>query len=149
MWGDSVVARYAGGKPLSEEETWTKLLRYVEHWALLGFGYWVVEDKSSGKFVGEVGFANYKRDTQQSLEGIPEAGWVLAREAHGTGYATEAVRAAMGWGEAHFGATRTACISHPESAASIRVAERCGYREPKPASYKGEPVVLFVREPGR
>ncbi len=52
MWGDSVVARYVGGKPLSEEETWTKLLRYVGHWAVLGFGYWVVEEKATGKFVG-------------------------------------------------------------------------------------------------
>ncbi len=79
---------------------------------------------------------------------MPEAGWVLAREAHGKGYATEAVRAAIGWGEKRFGKTRTACIIHPEHAASIRVAEKCGYREPKVASYKGEPVLLFVREPG-
>jgi RimJ/RimL family protein N-acetyltransferase len=38
MWGDSEVARYIGGKPLSEEESWTKFLRYVGHWSLLGFG---------------------------------------------------------------------------------------------------------------
>ena len=26
MWADPIVARYIGGKPLSEEEAWTKLL---------------------------------------------------------------------------------------------------------------------------
>ena len=93
--------------------------------------------------------ANYKRDVQPSLEGMPEAGWVLAREAHGKGYATEALRAVIGWGELRFGKTRTACMIHPENAASIRVAEKCGYREPKLASYKGESVLLFMREPGK
>ena len=149
MWADPVVARFVGGKPLSEEETWAKLLRYVGHWSLLGFGYWLVEEKATGEFVGEVGFANYKRDVQPSLEGMPEAGWVLAREAHGKGYATEALRAVLGWGEMRFGKTRTACMIHPENAASIRVAEKCGYREPKLASYKGESVLLFMREPGK
>ena len=41
MWADPVVTRHIGGRPLSEEESWTRLLRYVGHWALLGFGYWV------------------------------------------------------------------------------------------------------------
>ena len=147
MWADPVVARYVGGKALSEEECWTKFLRYFGHWAVLRFGYWVVEEKGTGKFVGEVGFADYKRDIEPSLKGVPEAGWVLASQAHGKGYATEAMRAVIAWGEAHFGAVRTACIIHPENAGSIRVAEKCGYREWQLASYKGQPAVMFVREP--
>jgi RimJ/RimL family protein N-acetyltransferase len=149
MWGDPVVARYVGGKPLSEEETWTKLLRYVGHWSLLGFGYWVAEEKGTGNFVGEVGFANYERDIQPSLEGMPEAGWVLNSQAHGKGYATEAMRAVIAWGEGYFGSIRTACIIHPENVASIRVAVKCGYRELQSTSYKGHPAVIFVREPQR
>src|SRR6516164_9863847 len=72
MWADPEVYRYIGGKPHTEEEAWTKLLRYVGHWALLGFGYWVVEEKASGNFAGEIGFADYKRDLRPSLEGVPE-----------------------------------------------------------------------------
>src|SRR5579864_5518349 len=64
MWGDPKVTQYIGGKPLTEEECWTRLLRYAGHWSLLGFGYWVAEEKASGNFVGEVGFADYKRDLQ-------------------------------------------------------------------------------------
>jgi hypothetical protein len=42
---------------------------------LLGFGYWVVEEKTSGgKFAGEVGFADYKRDMQSSVKELPEIG---------------------------------------------------------------------------
>src|SRR5208283_4045760 len=40
MWADPAVTRYIGDKPLTEEESWTKFLRYVGHWSLLGFGYW-------------------------------------------------------------------------------------------------------------
>jgi hypothetical protein len=44
MWADPVVTRYIGGKPLSEEDVWARTLRYLGHWAWLGFGYWVMEE---------------------------------------------------------------------------------------------------------
>jgi RimJ/RimL family protein N-acetyltransferase len=145
MWADQVVTQFIGGKPLTEEESWTKFLRYAGHWRLLDFGYWAVEERATGDFVGEIGFADYKRDLQPSLKGMPEIGWVLASPAHGKGYATEAVRAAVAWGDTHVHAARTACIIAPENLASIRVAEKCGYRDPQPATYKGKPTLLFVR----
>src|SRR5882724_4453520 len=83
MWADPGVTRYIGGKPLNEEESWTKFLRYVGHWSLLDFGYWVVEEKATGMYVGEIGFADYKRDLEPSLKGTPEIGWVLSSQAHG------------------------------------------------------------------
>ena len=147
MWGDPKVAQYIGGKPLTEEECWSRFLRYVGHWSLLGFGYWVAEEKATGNFVGEIGFADYKRDLEPSLKGMPEIGWVMASQAHGRGYATEAVRAVVEWGDSHFQAARTACIIAPENLASIRVAVKCGYRELQRATYKGQPTLMFVREP--
>jgi RimJ/RimL family protein N-acetyltransferase len=151
MWADVNVTRHILDHPLSEEESWTRFLRYFGHWAVLGFGYWAIEEKQTGRFVGEAGFADYKREIQPSLKGVPEIGWVLASEAHGKGYATEAVRAVTAWGDAHFkmlfGSTRTACIIVPENTASVRVATKCGYREWQVATYHGQPAVLFVREP--
>ena len=67
----------------------------------MGFGHWAVEEKASGDFIGDLGFADFKRDIQPSIQGLPELGWVLASRAHGKGYATEAVRAAIAWGAAH------------------------------------------------
>ncbi len=146
MWADPQVTRYIGGKPLTEEEAWARFLRYVGHWALLGFGYWVAEEKATGSLVGEIGFADYKRQIEPSLKGVPEVGWVLASHAHGKGYATEAVRAVVAWGDAHLSSARTACIIAPENVASIRVAVKCGYRESAATSYKGQPTLMFVRE---
>jgi RimJ/RimL family protein N-acetyltransferase len=147
MCADPEVTRYISGRPFTEEESWSRLLRYVGHWSLLGFGYWVVEEKAAGTFVGEVGFADYPRDLKPALAGAPEIGWVLASGSHGRGYATEAVRAVVEWGDSHFGSIRTACIIGPENTASIRVATKCGYREHGHATYKGEATLLFVRDP--
>src|SRR5258708_36506332 len=147
MWGDPQVTQFIGGKPLTAEESWTKFLRYVGHWSLLGFGYWVVEEKATGMYIGEIGFADYKRDLEPSLEGTPEIGWVLSSQTHGKGYATEAVRAAIAWHDMRFKSPRTACIISSENLASIRVAVKCGYREFQLASYKGKPTMVFVRDP--
>lgn len=146
MWADPEVTRYIGGKPHTEEESWARLLRYTGHWSLLGFGYWVVEENSTGSFIGEVGFADYKRGLP-ALSGIPEIGWAFVTKARGQGYATEAVRAAVTWGDAHIPSPRTACIVHPENLASIRVAEKCGYREFQRTRYKSHPTIMFVRDP--
>ena len=146
LWADPQVTRYIGGRPLSREEAWTRLLRYAGHWALLGFGYWVAESKETGYFVGELGFADYKRDIEPPLEGLPEAGWVFAPSAQGKGYATEAVHAITLWGETHFRSGQTTCLIHPGNAASIRVANKCGFREFRRTTYKGEDTILFMRD---
>ncbi|MCG7392969.1 GNAT family N-acetyltransferase [Microvirga sp. ACRRW] len=145
LWSDPDVTRFIGGRPSTREEAWGRLLRYIGHWSLLGFGYWAVEEKATGRFIGETGFAEGKREIEPSLEGIPEIGWALSPRVHGKGYATEAVRAVIAWGEGRFGAARTACIIAPENAASIRVAEKAGYRELQRTTYKDNPTIMFVR----
>jgi RimJ/RimL family protein N-acetyltransferase len=145
MWSDPEVVRYIGGRPFSPEEVWVKLLRYVGHWELKGFGYWIIEEKESGRIAGEIGFADFKRTMVPSLGPAPELGWVLASWAHGKGYATEAARQAIEWSEANLESERTVCLIHPENAASIRLATKCGFREFQTATYKRTPTVLFER----
>jgi RimJ/RimL family protein N-acetyltransferase len=146
MWSDPVVMRFILGRASTEEETWARLLRYAGLWPLLGYGYWAVEERSTGRFVGDVGFADFRRDMTPSLGGAPEAGWVLSAWAHGKGLATEAVRAAHAWSDAHLaGEGHTACMILPENAASIGVAIKCGYVENGRATYKGNEDLVFRR----
>ena len=147
LWADPVVTRHIGGKPFSAEESWAKVLRYIGHWSALGFGYWAVHDKVSGRFVGEVGFADFKREIVPSFAGAPEMGWVLAPWAHGRGLATEAVSAAQSWLDERSGGARTVCIIDPDNAASFRVAAKGGYVEWARTTYRGGPAVLFERVP--
>ena len=145
MWGDAAVARFIGGKPSTREESWARLLRYAGHWQLLGFGYWAVDLKHGASFVGDIGFANWQRDITPSLDGMPEGGWVFSPGAHGRGVASEAVQAAVGWIDKHFGGQLTTCIVSVENIASIRVAEKNGYREFARAEFKGSQVIQFRR----
>ena len=131
--------------PFTEEDVWARMHRYVGHWSLLGFGCWIVRDRA-GRFIGEVGFLDYRRAIVPKLD-APELGWVLAREAHGQGFATEAMNAVVAWGEAHFGHGRYVCIIDPDNAASIRVAVKLGFREEVRTTYKTEPCLILRRGP--
>ena len=147
LWGDAAVTRFIGGRPFTREEVWARILRYAGHWLWLDFGFWIIEEKDTSRFLGEVGFGDFQRQIIPPLQGIPEIGWVLSPHAHGLGYATEAVGAVVAWGEKHFGAVRTVCIIHPDNVASLRVAARCGYREWRHTEYHGVPITLFERLP--
>jgi RimJ/RimL family protein N-acetyltransferase len=122
-----------------------RILRYAGLWSLLGYGYWAVEERASSKFVGDVGLADFHRELIPSIDGIPEAGWVLDPAFYGRGYATEALRAALAWADVNVSSDRTACIVAPENGASIRVAEKTGYVEAARTTYHGAPTILLMR----
>ena len=145
IWSDPEVTRYIGGRPFTSEEVWKRLLQYVGLWSLLGYGYWAVEEKATGRYIGDIGFADFLRDMEPSLRGMLEFGWVLAPHAHGKGYASEAVAAAVAWGEAHFPALPAVCIISPENLPSIRVAEKAGFRRQQDTTYHGSPTIVFRR----
>jgi RimJ/RimL family protein N-acetyltransferase len=147
MWADPLVTRFIGGRPFTAEESWSRLLRYVGHWATLGFGYWCVRESSSGRFLGEVGFANLQRELDPPFGDAPEIGWALAASAHGQGFAREACEAVIAWGEQRFGRVRTVCLIDPTNVASIRLAERLGYAPYARTTYKDHPTILFERAP--
>src|SRR6476659_5070994 len=91
LWADPIVTHYISGRPFTREEVWARILRYAGHWAWMGYGFWAIDERATGRFIGEAGFADFRREMAPSLEGIPEAGWVLSPALHGKGYATEAV----------------------------------------------------------
>jgi RimJ/RimL family protein N-acetyltransferase len=149
MWSDPAVVRFIGGRPFSQEETWARLLKYIGHWALKRFGFWMVEELSTSNLVGEIGFAEHKRKITPSLEGIPEMGWAFAAEYHGRGYASEAMRAALGWADAHLHAAETACIINQENVRSVRLAEANGFVRAGDTVYKDKPIEMFRRNKAR
>ena len=145
MWSDPAVTRHIGGKPSTREECWARFLKYFGHWELVGYGYFVIEERASASFVGEVGFGDFRRELEPSIDGAPEIGWALNVRMHGRGYATEAARAALAWGDANFPSPRTVCIIDPGNTASIRVAEKLGYHEVCRTTYRSEPTILYER----
>jgi RimJ/RimL family protein N-acetyltransferase len=145
MWAKPEVARFIGGKPSTREESWRRFLGFPGHWALLGHGYWLIEEKATGAYVGDGGFGSFKRDVGVHDFTAPEQGWALDPAMQGKGYATEAARGQIEWAEKHFGRTDFICMIAPQNAPSIRVAEKLGYREFARVDYKGDPSILLRR----
>jgi RimJ/RimL family protein N-acetyltransferase len=144
LWGDSDVVRHVGGVPQDAQAVWFRLLRYAGMWALLGYGMWVVEDRASGAFLGEAGLLSAERGLPE-LEGVPEAGWVLGPDAWGSGIATEAMQAVLVWADAHVATPSIRCIIDPDNTASIRVAEKLGFRPLVDTALGGKPTRVFDR----
>ena len=148
MWSDPIVTRFIGGTPSNEQRTWARLLSYVGHWALMGFGYWVIEERESSRFVGEIGFADFKRDAMPLLRSGPKLGFALAPGSHGKGYATEAVRAVMAWGNEWLPHGRCLCLVDEENSASLRVLEKVGFEVLQRSTFNERPVVFLFSPTG-
>jgi RimJ/RimL family protein N-acetyltransferase len=147
LWSDPEVVRHISGKPSSREEVWARLLRYVGHWAVNGYGFWQIRERATNRFVGDTGLADFKRGLALPLDGVPEAGWVLAPWSHGKGYATEAMTAVLAWAD-EARCPHTVCIINPGNTSSIRVAAKLGYREVGRTPYHGVDVIAFERRAG-
>jgi RimJ/RimL family protein N-acetyltransferase len=123
MLSDPGTARFitVDGKPITEElNGWRNAAIMSGHWVLHGIGMFVVEEKSTGKFVGRVG--------PWFPPGWPgfEVGWGIAKEFRGKGYAVEAARAAIDWSFATFDLTRIIHCIDRENTVSVAVARRLG-----------------------
>jgi RimJ/RimL family protein N-acetyltransferase len=145
MWAEAEVVRHITGRPSTLQESWMRLLRYGGLWPLLGYGFWAVREKQTGRFVGDVGFADFHRQIEPPITGAPEAGWVLATWAHGRGFATEALGAALSWLDGQTSIERSVCLIAPENRVSIRLAERSGYLQPTTVRFAGEDTLLLSR----
>jgi RimJ/RimL family protein N-acetyltransferase len=133
MLADPGTARFitVDGKPITSELVgWRNAAVMAGHWVLHGVGMFVVEEKSTGKYVGRVG--------PWFPPGWPgfEVGWGIAREFRGKGYAVEAAGAAIDWSFATFELDRIMHYIDCENTASQAVARRLG-------AEKGPEIDLF------
>ena len=58
MCADPEVMRFLGGRTFDTLEAWRHMAFHIGHWQLRGYGHWAVEEKSSGEFIGRLGFLN-------------------------------------------------------------------------------------------
>jgi RimJ/RimL family protein N-acetyltransferase len=144
MWADADVARFIGGSPSTSQETWFRMLRYAGLWSMVGFGYWAITDRDTGRFLGDGGFADFHRGMPE-LEGVPEVGWALAPHAWGRGIATEAVQAMLAWSDASLDVLEVRCIIGSTNVSSMRVADKCGFRRLGDAVLGEERIGVFGR----
>lgn len=143
MVADPIVVRHAGA-PMTGEEAWMRLLRFIGYWSVFSHGLFAVLNRKTGQYLGETGLMDFRREVTPRLNTMPEAAWVFTSAAHGKGYAFEAATAAHRWMDEHHAPPATQCIISPANLESIRLAERLGYVLHDRPTYRGE-ALRFVR----
>jgi RimJ/RimL family protein N-acetyltransferase len=72
-------------------------------------------------------------------------GWALASWAHGRGYASEAIVAALSWGNSIWGDAPVVCMIDPDNIPSLKLAWKMGFLEVARTTYRDAPTVLLQR----
>jgi ribosomal-protein-alanine N-acetyltransferase len=123
----------ATGDPLDAARA--AIERHAGSWRERGYGPWGVF--SDGRLIGQAG-----------LNFVPEFGetevlWALAPGAQRRGYATEAARAALGFGFGILGLATIFAVTRPDNLASQAVMKRLGLEYRKDVVYRDIRSVWF------
>jgi [ribosomal protein S5]-alanine N-acetyltransferase len=126
---EAVFSRYASDVEVTRFLSWPRHRSLDETRAFLEFsdaewerwpaGPYLIESRKSGELLGGTGLA-FDTPVQAAT------GYVLARDAWGVGYATEALHGVVSLAPA-IGVHRLYALCHPDHPASRRVLEKCGF----------------------
>jgi RimJ/RimL family protein N-acetyltransferase len=122
MNADPEVRRYLGPL-LTFEQASASVLSFQDDLDRYGFGFWALEVRASGEFIGFTGL--HTVDEDMPFSGV-ELGWRLARPAWGHGYATEAALAAAGYGFGVMGLPEIVAVTTAGNLRSQAVMRRVG-----------------------
>ncbi|WP_299599781.1 GNAT family N-acetyltransferase [uncultured Tateyamaria sp.] len=108
------------GGPFDRAAAWRLFAMNLAGWPLDGFGVWMITDRTTGAFMGDVGISHPDRFPE------PELGWTLTAAAEGKGFATEAARAALNWYWANTDAQSVVSYITPGNTRSEALATKLG-----------------------
>lgn len=100
------------------------------HWLIRGYGPYVLEDKTTGRVLGTVGF--WYPDGWPE----PEIKWALARRYWGSRFASEATPAVQEAGREYLPETPLISLIHANNQASTRLALAVGAAFEKELSFR-------------
>jgi RimJ/RimL family protein N-acetyltransferase len=133
MMAEPEVARFltADQAPQDRATAWRGMALMVGHWALRGYGMFVVEEKASGAFVGRVGAWQ-----PECWVGF-ELGWGLHPDFQGRGYAFEAARAAGAWAFEKFDLPELVSVVRYDNTRSQNLATKLGMKPDRQTIHVG------------
>lgn len=141
MRADPEVVRFlVGGEaliPFAAEIADSRIAAFRKAWSS-GFGVWAVEDKETGRFLGQTGLARLERSSDV------EVLYAFTRRAWGNGYAREAARAALAFAFETADLQRVVAFVVPQNIASSRVLEAVGLTALGETRYNDFPVLGYA-----
>jgi RimJ/RimL family protein N-acetyltransferase len=111
------------GPLLTREQAAASMRRFQEGIDRDAYGFWALELRATGEFIGMAGLDAVDEDTP--VDGV-EIGWRLARSAWGHGYATEAAVAVLDYAFNQLGLTEILSITTLDNVRSQAVMRRLG-----------------------
>lgn len=132
-------SRFVGG-PLDAVWTWYGFAADSGHWALLGFGGLTIEDRATGRLLGQITYNKAPHTPERELA------WLLYPEAEGHGYAFEAALAARDHAYRVLGWQTAVSYIAPENVRSLALAHRLGASH-DPAAISVSDQRLVFRHP--
>ncbi len=135
-FGASERAKWVGG-PYPRARSWGGFPGMFGHWALRGYGFWMLETKSGGDIAGRVGFACHDGWDE------PELGWHIFDGFEGKGYAFEAATAARAYAAQHLGLNGVISYIAKANTRSRTLAERLGATFERDGELLGQPCQIF------
>ncbi len=118
-FGASERSKWVGG-PYPRIRSWGGFLATYGHWAMRGFGMWMLEHTETGKTAGRVGMI-YNDGWQE-----PELGWHIFDGFEGKGLAFEAAQAARHYAATHQDLNGVISYIDPANTRSASLASRLG-----------------------
>ena len=119
VYEDEETARYIGGtRP--RWQIWRQMAAMVGHWQLRGFGFWMMEEKASGKPIGWCG--NWEPEGWPE----PEIGYTLLPSHQGKGFVSEAAIAVLKHSYQVLNWPTAISLIDSDNTASKNVARRLG-----------------------
>lgn len=138
LMADPVFRRYLGeGDPLSRENAWRLYTGLIGHWVLRGFGFWALEHKDTGDYVGHVGI-HYPEDWPDV-----EIGWSIAPKYQQGGYGYEAAKRAMQFGFKVLEQDYLISLIVQGNEPSAKLAQKLGEKHSKTVEMFGKKVDIY------
>ena len=143
LLADAEVMRfYPKSYSRAEAQGWLErqMWRYAEH----GHGLWLIENRSTGEPIGQVGLLLQRIDEREE----PEVGYLIHRPFWRRGYATEAALATRDYAFLKLALPRVISLIRPENLPSQGVARKLGMHPERRTTYAGlEHLVFSVLQP--
>ncbi|MFD2208232.1 GNAT family N-acetyltransferase [Virgibacillus halophilus] len=130
--------------PFSLQQTKKWIDRNKERYLVDGVGLWAVCLKDTKQLIGDCGIVKQIVDGQEEME----IGYHIHKHHWSKGYATEAAKVCRQLGFERMKLSKLISIIDPLNVASIRVAEKIGFKKEKESDIFGKTHLIYARYRG-
>ncbi|HVL91693.1 MAG TPA: GNAT family N-acetyltransferase [Actinomycetota bacterium] len=142
LYADPEIRRFFPEGILTRAETHEEVTFFLNgHPKNQDLGLWAAIERETGAFVGRCGLLPWTIDGVEEVE----VAFLIAKDRWGEGLATEAARGLVTYAHERLGLARLICLIMYGNEASVRVAEKAGFRFEREHTDEYGPCMIYAR----